>query len=232
MRVTFRGAGAAIVFARSIAQPRPVGSLFLATEISFGSPATNAQVEVIVMGVTVRRLMKNPGGSSQGLRRAFMTRRISQEADLELIGAEEPLHTRALVHDQRAHEAPIAGLVELECMTAQHREAKSIELQPAITTHWQAASVSRKEQQVGIASNAVRAMPGMRASVCVRQITNAKRVASWKSVGYFTGHPFDRVNQRCGPVSGALPGTQPRIANAAVRETEPPMEIPVVHSPA
>ena len=83
----------------------------------------------------MRRLVKNPGGPKHRLRRALVTRRIPQETRLELVGAEEPLHARFVVHDQGTHEMPVARFVEAHDAVVEGREAKTIEPQPAIAGH-------------------------------------------------------------------------------------------------
>ncbi|MGB9338750.1 MAG: hypothetical protein WCB63_05920 [Polyangiales bacterium] len=42
--------------------------LFPTPETSFRWPATDAQMKVIVVSITARRLVKNPGGSDDRLR--------------------------------------------------------------------------------------------------------------------------------------------------------------------
>jgi len=71
---------------------------------------------------------------------------IAQKARLHLVRAEEPLHPRLLIEQERAHQMPITRFVELQDAVAHHREAEAVELQKAITPGCQAARVSRKEQ--------------------------------------------------------------------------------------
>jgi hypothetical protein len=122
-------------------------------------------MEVIVVRVTARRLMKNPRGSQHRLWRAFIARCVPEEPRLELIRAEEPLHAGLVVRDQGANEVPVARFIEAEDAVAQCGEAEAIEAQPAVAVRGQAADVSRKEQQICVAARAVGAMAGMCASV-------------------------------------------------------------------
>ena len=116
--------------------------LLATSEASLGRPAANAQVEVIIVCVTTRRLMKHPGGPNHRLRRTLITGRKSEEARLELVRAEQPLHPRLIVHDQGAHEVPIPRFVETENSIAQSREPKTVEAKPAITVAGQTSGVS------------------------------------------------------------------------------------------
>lgn len=102
-------------------------------------------MEVISMGIARRRLMKDPGRSNDGLRRAFMARCIAQEPRLELVRAEEPFHACALVHDERSNEVPIARLVEAKDPSVERREAKSVELKPAVAWCRDSTGVLGKE---------------------------------------------------------------------------------------
>jgi hypothetical protein len=203
--------------------------LLPAAKASFCCAAADAQVEVVVVRIGVRRLMKNPGGSNHRSRRALVPCGVSQETRLELVGAEEPLHAGSVVQDQGAHEMPVPRLVEAQDAVGQHREAETIELQPAVAMRSQAPGISREEQEVGVAPGTVRAMPRMCASVRIRQIADAKWVAAWKSVSYFTGGPLDSPDQRCSPVSGPLSGTHPPIAFSTICEPDRVMEVSVIH---
>jgi hypothetical protein len=139
--------------------------LLAAAKTSLAPPAPDAQVEVIVVPVATRRLMQNPRRSQHRSWRAFVAGRVPEEARLELVRAEEPLHTRLLVHDQSANDVPIACFVEAEDAVAQRREAETIKAGPAVALHSQAAGVSGKEQQICVPPSPVGAMPGMCASV-------------------------------------------------------------------
>jgi len=68
MRVAFHYPGADVFFACRVAQPRPVGSLLLASEALFGGPATDPKMKVIVVRITSCRLVKNPSCPKYGLR--------------------------------------------------------------------------------------------------------------------------------------------------------------------
>jgi len=89
-------------------------------------------MKVIVVWITARRLMKDPGGSNDCLRRALEPRGVAEKPDLQLVRAEEPFHPRLFVHHQSAHEVPVARFVEAEHSAVEHREPKAIEPQPAI----------------------------------------------------------------------------------------------------
>jgi hypothetical protein len=138
-----------------------VRRLLTAAEASLGRPAPDTEVEVVVVGFTMRRLMKNPCGPNHRLRRTLVASRIAKEACLELIRAEEPLHARLFVHEQGTDEVPVARFVETENPIAQSREAETIEAEPAITVASEASGVSREEQQICVAPGTVGAMPGM-----------------------------------------------------------------------
>ena len=116
---------------------------------------------MVVVGFTMRRLMKNPCGPNHRLRRTLVASRIAKEACLELIRAEEPLHARLFVHEQGTDEVPVARFVETENPIAQSREAETIEAEPAITVASEASGISREEQQICVAPGTVGAMPGM-----------------------------------------------------------------------
>ena len=187
-------------------------------------------MEVIAVWIAARRLMKDPGGSKDGLGRALVARGIAQKPDLELVGAEEPFHARLVVHDQGAHEVPIARFVEAEHPAAEHREPEAIEREPAVAIRRQAAGVSREEQEIGIPPGAMSAMPIVRAAMGAREITDPKWVSSWKSVGYFTRRAFDRANERPGPVSRSLFGTEPLIARPTVSECSGIVQVSPIRS--
>jgi hypothetical protein len=95
--------------------------LLLATEASFGAAAPDSQVEVVVVGISVRWFMQNPGRAHDCLRRTLVARRVSKEASLDLVGAEQPFHTGAVIHDERSHEVPVSRLVEDEHASGQRR---------------------------------------------------------------------------------------------------------------
>jgi len=69
---------------------------------------------MIVVHVTTRRLMENPRGAQHRLWRALVARGVPEEACLELVRAEEPLHARLVIHDQGANEVPVAHFIETE----------------------------------------------------------------------------------------------------------------------
>jgi len=142
--------------------------LLSAPEASFVRPTADTQVEVVVVRIAARRLVQNPGRSKHCLWRPFVARCVPQKARLELVGAEEPLHARLLVHDQGAHEVPVACFVETEDAVAQHRQAEAVELQPTVAMGGHASGVPHVEQQVGVAPRAVSAVPRMCASAWVR----------------------------------------------------------------
>jgi hypothetical protein len=102
-------------------------SLLAAAQASFRRRAADAQVEVIVVGITARGLMKDPGGSDHRARRVFVAGRVPQKTSLELVGAEKPLHAGLVVQDERAHEVPVARFVETKHAVAKHRKAETIE---------------------------------------------------------------------------------------------------------
>jgi len=123
---------------------------------------------MIVMHLTAGRLMKNPGSVKHRLRGALVTSCIAKKARLELVGAEEPLHARLLVHDQGAHEVPVARFIEAIDATRKNGKAETIEARPIIAMRRHAVGVSREEQKIGIPPSAMRAMAGMRASARAR----------------------------------------------------------------
>jgi len=106
--------------------------LLTTAEASLARPAPDAQVEMIVVRVTTRRLMENPRGAQHRLWRAFVARCVPEEARLELVRAEEPLHTGLVVHDQGPDEVPVAHFIEAEDAVVQRREAVTIEARPAV----------------------------------------------------------------------------------------------------
>jgi hypothetical protein len=175
-------------------------------------------VEVIVMGITARRLMKNPGGSPHCLRGGLEAGRVAKKAHLEIVGAEEPLHARSVVHDEGAHEVPVARFVETKDTVREDRDPKTIELQPTIARRSQSARVSRKEHQIGVASGAMRSMPGLHTAARARQVTDAKRVTAWKRIGHFARSALDGADQRWGAVARALSRTKAPVAVASIGE--------------
>jgi hypothetical protein len=82
---------------------------------------------VIVMRVTARGLVENPGCPKHRLRRPLVAGRVPQEARLELIGAEQPLHARPIVHDQGTHEVPVPRFVETKNAVAYGRQPETVE---------------------------------------------------------------------------------------------------------
>jgi hypothetical protein len=118
-------------------------------------------MEVVVMRIPACRLVKNPGGSNHRFGRALVASRVPQEASLEVVGAEEPLHARLIVHDKGTYEMPVPRFVETEDPITQSGEAEAIEAQPAVTVDGQAACVPGEKQQIGIAPGAMGAMPRM-----------------------------------------------------------------------
>jgi hypothetical protein len=104
-----------------------VRGLLSAAKAPFVGSAPDTQVEVIVMRVGACGLVKNPGCPNHRLRRALVAGRIPQEARLELIGAEQPFHTRPIIHDQGTHEVPVPRFVETENAVAQGCQPETIE---------------------------------------------------------------------------------------------------------
>jgi len=101
-----------VVLPRRIVQPRPVRRLLSATETPLGATASNAQMKVIVVTISARRLVEDPGRTHHRLRRAFVARGIAKQTSFELVRAKEPLHPGFLVHDQATNEMPVSRLVE------------------------------------------------------------------------------------------------------------------------
>jgi hypothetical protein len=171
-----------------------VRRLLAASEASFSLPATDAKVKMIGVLVSTGGLMENPGGPDHRLRGAFEACCIAKKPDFELIRTEEPLHARALIHHQRADQVPVACFIETKDAGAQDPETEAIEPRPAVTARGQTTLVPREEQQVGVTAGAVRAMPAVGASVRARQVSDAKRVATWKGVGHLTSSALDRAD--------------------------------------
>jgi len=92
----------------------------------------------------------------------------------------------------------------------------------------QAAGVSREEQQIRITTGTVGAMPGMCSSIGVRQIADAKGVATGKSSRYFPRRTLDRAHQGWRAESASLAGTQPPIALAPILQADRVVEVSVV----
>ena len=105
---------------------------------------------------------------------------------------------------------PIPRFVEAENAVAESREAEDGRSEASHRRGRQASGVSREEQQVGVPPGAVGAMPGMCASVRGRQVTDTKRVAARKSLGYLPGRTLDRAHQGGGAESSSLSGRSRR----------------------
>ena len=86
---------------------------------------------------------------------------------------------------------PVACFIETKDAGAQDPQTEAIEPRPAVATRGQTTLVPREEQQVGVATGAVRAMPAVCATVRARQVSDAKRVAGWKNVRDLTSSALD-----------------------------------------
>ena len=71
-------------------------------------------------------------------------------------------------------------------------------------------------------------MSRMRAPRGRRQITNAKRVATWKRVGHLTRRALDRAHEGRGAEPGALPGPHPPIAIAPIFEPDRSVKVSAI----
>ena len=122
---------------------------------------------MVVVRIASRRLVKNPGGADHGFGGGLVAGRVAQETRLELVGAEEPLHTRVVVHDQGAHEMPVPGLIEAKDSSARGREAEAeaIEPHPPVPVDGKTACVPGEKQQIGVAPRTVGEMPRVRAAM-------------------------------------------------------------------
>ena len=185
---------------------------------------------MIVVWLAARWLMKDPGGSNHGLGRTLVARRVAQKPNLELIRAEEPFHSGFVVHQQAAHQVPIARFVEAERLARQDRESKPVEPEPGIGTHGQPAGISREKEKVGVAAGAMGSMPRVRAAQVARQIADPKWGSSWKCVGYFTRRALDRTNEGRCAVLRSVSGPQPPIALAPVGEANGMVKVAVIGS--
>ncbi len=134
---------------------------FSTTETLLRYPAAHAQMKVVIVRIGARRLMKNPGGSNDCLRRALIARGIAQKPGLQLVRAEEPFHPGFVVHDETANQVPVSRVVEAEQSLSDDREPKAIEAQPATAKHGQAANISHEKQKVGVPAGTMGAMPPM-----------------------------------------------------------------------
>jgi len=100
---------------------------------------------MIFVRITAPRLVKNPGGPNHRLGRGLVAGRVPQEASLELVGAEEPLYTCVIVHDQGTHEMPVPRFVKAEDPVAQGREAEAIKPKPTVAIGGHTTRVPRKK---------------------------------------------------------------------------------------
>lgn len=175
--------------------------------------------------VSTGGLMENPGSANHRLRGTFEARGKAKQPDFELIGTKEPLHPRVLIHHQRSDQMPVPCFIESKDAGAQDPETEAIEMRPAVATRGQTTLVPREEQQVGVTTGAVGAMSAMRTAVRARQVSDAKRIATWKSVVDLTSSALDRADQRLGPVLGPFPGTYALKARSAVGETNGVVQI-------
>jgi len=135
-----------------------------------------------------------------------------------------------LVHDQRAHQVPVARFVEMKYLGRKHREPEAIEAQPAVPAHRQAVRISHEKQKVRVAPCTVSAMPGMGASTRARQIAHTKRRPPRKRIGYLACRSLDRANQGWGAIAGALARTQSPITAAPIGEQNGLVKVSMVRS--
>jgi len=151
----------AILLARGVGQPGPMRSLLLAPETPLRGAATDPKVKVIIVRVTAGWLVKHPSRAQHGSRRAFVTGRVTQKTRFELVRTEEPLHSRLVVHDERADEVPIPRFVELMDAAGHGGETKGIEAHPSGVARGETTRIAREEQQVRVASGPMAPVPRM-----------------------------------------------------------------------
>ena len=172
------------------------------------------------MGIAVCGLVKHPGRAQHRARVGLVARRVAKQSRLELVGAEEPFHARIGVHQEGAHEVPVARLVEDEDPPSERGEAETIETHPTLVAGGQPSGVSGEEQEIRIAARLVAPVAWMRAAAGAGEIGDAERVAARKRRSDLARHPFDRADQRGGSVAGALPRPKAAIAVALVGERD------------
>ncbi len=202
--------------------------LLLASEAAFVLAAPDAKVKVVVVRIAAGRLVQDPRRPQNRLRRALVARCIPKEPRLQLVRAEQPLHTCALVHHERSDEMPISRVVEDEHATAQHSQTEPVEPHPAVVPGSEPAGVSSEEQEVGVTAGAVASVARMRSPVETGEVADAERMATGKHRGDFTGRALDRLDQRRGSVPRALAWSKAPIAVSAVRERDRFSEVPSV----
>lgn len=202
--------------------------LLPATELSFRRAATHTKVEVVIVRVSPGGLMQNPSRAKDGFGRRLGAGGVAEKSRLELVRTEEPLHSSLLVHEQAAHEVPVASFVEPMGAPRRGRQPEAIEAHPAVVPNWHASAISDVEQKVDIAAGAMTAVAGMLTTVTTRKVSDAKRVAARKSAYDCTGSTLDRRNERGRPVTRSISRTQALVPLPAVGERQRVTEVAVV----
>ena len=202
-----------------------------APETLLSAATTDAKVEVIVVRVAAGRLMKNPSRAEHRFGRWLVARSVSEEAGLELVRAEEPFHARLVVHHQRAHEVPIARVIERKHAARHRGQAEAIEASPAGVECGDPPCVPDEEQQIRVASGSMATVPRVSAATLSRQVADAKWIPAGERERDCAGCVLDRRNQRGGPVAGALPRSQAPVALPSLGQRNRVPEVAAIGGP-
>lgn len=149
---------------------------------------------MIGMRIAVTRLVQHPGRTNHGLRRGLVARGIPEETSLDVVGAEEPLHTGLRIHHKGSHEMPVARFIERKHPVSSNGEAVTIELQPAATARGHSPSIAREKYEVRVPSCAVASVPVVCASTRIGEVAHAQRIPAWKHLGHRLCGTFDSLD--------------------------------------
>ena len=205
--------------------------LFSTTQAALFTTAADAKVKVIVVGVASRWFVEHPGRAQDRARGVLVARRVSKQAGLELIRAEEPLHAGVVIHDEGANEVPIPSEVEREDSARKGRESEAIEWGPSVVGRGETASIASEEEQVGVAPSAMTSMARMRAASRGREIADPHWIAARKARGDFSGRSRDSADQGRGAEAGGLASALALIALPPVRKRDGISEVAVLRAP-
>ena len=170
------------------------------------------------MRLGARRLVQNPGRAKDRVRRGLVPCGVAEQPRLQRVRAKQPLHAGVRVHDQRAHEVPIPGIVELHDAAAGRCEAEAVESPPTRVLQRETAGVAREKQKIGVASRPVAPMAGVCAAKPAREVANRQRMATRKPSEDLACGGLDRRHQRGCAVPRVVGGPDPAEALPAIGE--------------
>ena len=220
--------GERLFLSRGIIQPRPVRGLLLTSEGTLRLVAAYTDVKVVIVWIARRRLMQHPGRTQDCTRRGLVADGVAKQSGFHLVRAEDPLHPRSIVENQRADEVPVAPVIELEGPPPGNGPPESVEAHPRIVRRRQTPGVLHEEQCIGVASGTMASVPRMRSSGRARQVADAERVAAGKHLCDLCGRALDRLEQRGASIPRPFARSKTPITRSLVGEGHGVTKVPVI----